>query len=224
VSDAGKGLDTATLARIFEPFFTTKPSGQGAGLGLSVVHGIVRSHGGAIIVTSKPAHGATFHLYFPATTEPAVSITTQPLAKQIIRGRNEHILFLDDEESLVYLAVRFLERHGYRVDGYTRAAEALAAFRADPQSYDLVITDYNMPMLSGMEVARQILSIQPDTLVVLASGYVRPAEIEQAQALGVREIILKPNTVEELVPVIQRLLSARASLRDKPSDPAVVIN
>jgi PAS domain S-box-containing protein len=224
VSDTGKGLDTATLARIFEPFFTTKPSGQGAGLGLSVVHGIVRSHGGAIIVESKPAHGSTFHLYFPATAEPAVAITTQPLVKQITRGRNEHILYLDDEESLVYLAVRFLERHGYRVDGYTRAAAALAAFRADPQSYDLVITDYNMPGMSGMEVARQILSIQPDTLVVLASGYVRPAEIEQAQALGVREIILKPNTVEELVPVVQRLLSGSASLRDKPSDPAVVIN
>jgi PAS domain S-box-containing protein len=224
VKDTGKGLEAATLERIFEPFFTTKPSGQGAGLGLSVVHGIVRSHGGAIIVDSKPAQGSTFHLYFPATTETADAVIKDPIPVQAASGRNEHILYLDDEEALVYLVVRFLERHGYRVDGYTRAAEALAAFRANPRTYDLVITDFNMPGMSGMEFAQQLLSIQPDALVALASGYVRPAEIEQARTLGVREIILKPNTVEEMIPVVQRLLATRMTMPAKPVDPSVVRN
>jgi len=209
VSDTGKGMDTTTLARIFEPFFTTKPPGQGVGLGLSVVHGIVRGHGGAIIVTSQIGKGSTFDLYFPASAEATAASVIEP-REQTVPGHGERILFLDDEEPLVFLAVRFLERLGYRVEGYTRAAEALAAFRANPHSYDLVITDYNMPGMSGMEVAQELLRVRPDAPIALASGYVRPAEIDYARTLGIREIILKPNTVEELAPVVQRLLAARA--------------
>ncbi len=208
VSDTGKGIDPAILGRIFEPFFTTKPAGQGTGLGLSVVHGIMRSHGGAVVVESEPGRGSTFHLYFPASTEPAAATVAAPPAADI-HGHGEHILYLDDEEPLVYLAVRFLERLGYRVTGYTRASEALDAFRADAQSFDLIITDFNMPGMSGMDVAQQLISIRPDAPVVLSSGYLRPAEIEKARSLGVREVILKPNTVEELGPLVQRLLSAR---------------
>jgi len=157
VSDTGTGMDAAILGRIFEPFFTTKPSGQGAGLGLSVVHGIVRSHGGAVIVESQLGIGSTFHVYFPECTEAAAPLLSAPPASKAIQGRGEHILYVDDEEALVFLAVRFLERYGYRVDGHTRAAEGVEAFRANPHSYDLVITDYNMPGMSGMEVAQQLI-------------------------------------------------------------------
>jgi PAS domain S-box-containing protein len=212
VSDTGKGMDAATLGRIFEPFFTTKAAGQGTGLGLSVVHGIVRSHGGAIVVESAPGLGSHFHLYFPASMQQADPTQIERAGAGEIRGCGEHILYLDDEEPLVYLAVRFLERRGYRVDGYTRAEEALAAFRANPRSYDLVITDYNMPGMSGMEVARELLRIRPAAPIALASGYVRPTEIEQARALGISEIILKPNTVEELGPVVARLLARQTPI------------
>jgi len=217
VSDSGSGIDAAILNRIFEPFFTTKPAGQGSGLGLSVVHGIVRSHGGAIGVESQPGHGTTFNIYFPACDDSAVS--TAGTTAISVRGSGERILFIDDEEPLVYLTVRFLERLGYRVDGYTQATEALASFAADPDGYDLAITDYNMPGMTGLEVAQRLLQIRPNATVVLASGYVRPQEIEQARALGIREIILKPNTVEELAPVVQRLLAERGQVPDAIAAP-----
>ena len=211
VSDDGTGMDAVTVGRIFEPFFTTKPPGQGTGLGLSVVHGIMRSHGGTTLVESHPGRGSMFHLYFPASAEQAVPTIPETLPSAELRGRGEHILYLDDEEPLVYLCVRLLERLGFRVTGHTRAAEALAAFRADPRDFDLIITDLNMPGMSGLDVARQLLSIDPDAAIVLASGYLRPAEVEYARSLGIREIILKPNTVEELGPVVTRLLSSRRS-------------
>jgi PAS domain S-box-containing protein len=211
VADSGKGMDTPTLSRIFEPFFTTKQAGQGAGLGLSVVHGIVRSHGGAIVVHSEPGKGTTFQVYFPAIEAEAAAICRDAPAVPSIMGRGECILYVDDEEPLVYLATRFLQRFGFRVEGYSSALNAVNAFRADPQRYDLVITDYNMPGMSGMDVARQVLQVRPDAPIVLASGYLRPNEIDQARALGIREVVFKPNTLEELGPLVQRLLSTLAN-------------
>jgi CheY-like chemotaxis protein len=204
-------MDTPTLSRIFEPFFTTKPAGQGAGLGLSVVHGIVRSHGGAIVVQSEPRTGTTFQVYFPAIAAEVDTVCRDAPAAPSIGGQGECILYIDDEEPLVYLATRFLERLGFRVEGYSSALDAVTAFRADPQRYDLVITDYNMPGMSGMDVARQVLQVRPDAPIVLASGYLRPTEIDQARALGIREVVFKPNTLEELGPLVQRLLSTLAN-------------
>jgi CheY-like chemotaxis protein len=212
VRDTGKGMSEEIAARIFEPFFTTKPPGQGTGLGLSVVHGIVRNHGGAVVVESEPGQGSTFHIYLPATDEEVTAVAAKPASPWECRGKGEHILYLDDEEPLVELAVHFLERLGYRVSGFTLAAEALARFRAAPYAFDLVITDLNMPGSSGMAVAKQLLKIRPDVPVVLASGYVRQSEIEDARALGIREVILKPNTVEEFGPVVQRLLTTRETI------------
>lgn len=211
VRDNGVGMDAATLERIYEPFFTTKPPGQGVGLGLPVVHGIIGAHGGAIAVESELGKGTTFHIYFPvdATTQVA-PMTVSTNIEDEARGNGERILFLDDEEPLVYLAVRHLERLGYRVDGHTQADEALVAFRADPRSYSLVITDYNMPGMSGMDVAEQLKQIDPNAKIVLASGYVRQAEIDRARSIGIREVILKPNTIEELGPVVRRLVAATA--------------
>jgi PAS domain S-box-containing protein len=210
ISDTGVGMDTATRARIFEPFFTTKAAGTGTGLGLSVVHGIVRSHGGAIVVESEPAHGTAFHVYLPASADLADSARSAAAAATSLPGHGEQILFIDDEASLAKLAVAHLERLGYRVEAFTQPAAALAAFRANPQRFDLVVTDYNMPEMSGIEVAQQLFLMRPDVAVALVTGYARQADLEQARALGIREIILKPFSVEEFRPIIRRLLAESA--------------
>jgi PAS domain S-box-containing protein len=204
VSDTGHGMDEATLQRIFDPFFTTKAPGLGTGLGLSVVHGIVSGYGGAIEVASTPRRGTTFDLYFPAATgrmEPA-------RAKQagVLRGEGQHILYLDDEEALVLLSTRLFERLGYRVSGYTKAPDALAAFRAAPDSFDIAVTDYSMPGASGLDVARDLLEVRADLPIVLASGYITDELQAHALQIGVRHLLYKPNTVEELCEVVHRLV------------------
>jgi CheY-like chemotaxis protein len=130
-----------------------------------------------------------------------------------LRGHGERILFVDDEEPLVSVSGRFLERLGYRVSGHTRPEDALAAFRDRPDAFDLVVTDYNMPSMSGMDVALVVMGLRPDVPVALASGYMRPAEIEHARALGIRATIAKPNSLEELGAIVQRLLHARHEQR-----------
>jgi len=208
VIDDGKGMDETTAARIFEPFYTTKAPGQGTGLGLAVVHGIVRSHGGGIVVTSEPGCGSRFDVYLPVSPEEAevAKPTANVSAPTQAQGHGEHILYVDDDEALVYLVERFLQRLGYRVSGYTLATDALAAFRADPHTFDLIITDSNMPGMSGLELARELLKVRADAAVVLTSGYLRTEEIEKARALGVMDVILKPNTIEELGPTLKRVL------------------
>lgn len=209
VSDTGKGMDAATLERIFEPFFTTKPPGMGTGLGLSIVHSIVRAHRGAVDVESHPGRGTTFRLYLPACPEsPPLPRAAKP-ASNIPRGHNERILYLDDEESLVQLVVRFLEKRGYRVTSFKQANEALAAFEADPSAFELVITDFNMPEASGISVARRILELRPGMPIILVSGFMPPEEVQQTKAIGVENILLKPFAVDELSALIQRLLAAR---------------
>ena len=197
----------ATLERIFEPFFTTKAPGKGTGLGLSMVHGIARGHGGAVLVDTDPRRGSTFTVLFPVCASAAAA--DPPAVPQALRGHGERILYLDDEASLVKLAGQFLERLGYRVDGYTSADEALAAFRLQPDAFDAVVTDYNMPGLSGMDVAVAVMTERPSMLVALASGYLRPSEAEHARALGIRTTIPKPYSLEELGAAVQRLIRTR---------------
>ena len=205
VHDTGKGIDKASLPRIFEPFFTTKPHGQGTGLGLSVVHGIVRNHHGAIRVDSELGLGATFCVYFPVTSEAAHELPPGT-PEMSYRGNGEHILYVDDDEPLVFLTKRFLERHGYRVTGHTSVDDALREFRSDPKAFDVVITDSNMPGTSGLDLAESLLEIYPTADIVLTSRYLTPEDVARASEIGVRDVILKPNTVEELVPLVQRLL------------------
>jgi PAS domain S-box-containing protein len=209
VEDTGHGMAPATIERIFEPFFTTKAPGKGTGLGLSMVHGIARGHGGTVLVESELRSGSTFRVLFPACADVATDEPELPAVPQELRGNGEWILYLDDEEPLVKLAVSFLERLGYRVNGYTRVDEALAAFRAQPDAFDLVVTDYNMPAMSGMDVALTVMSLRPSVIVALASGYLRPAEAEHAHGLGIGATIRKPYTLEDLGEVVQRLLHAR---------------
>jgi PAS domain S-box-containing protein len=207
VSDDGCGMDRATLDRVFDPFFTTKPVGKGTGLGLSIVHGIVSSHGGAVTAYSQPGHGTSFTLYFPAVERPA----NAPAPVVVIapeRGHQEHILYVDDEEGLVMLGTLFLQRLGYQVTGHVDASAALEDFRSRPDFFAAVVTDLSMPRMSGFELVRQLLAVRPDLPILLTSGYVRPEEEVLASQLGIRRIILKPSTVDDLAEALFEALHA----------------
>jgi len=218
VSDSGPGMDAAMLERIFEPFFTTKAPGEGTGLGLSVVHGIVHGHKGDIVVDSAPGEGTTFCIYLPAAEEAAevvdatVSGKAAEGAPALHRDSGQHIFYLDDEEALVFLVKRLLERRGYRVSGYVQQGEALAALRANPLAFDLVLTDYNMPGMSGLDVAREARSIRADLPVVIASGFLDETLRAEAAKVGVRDIIFKAIEIDEFCTAVQAVAaSAKAS-------------
>jgi len=206
VHDTGIGMDAATQERIFEPFFTTKPVGQGTGLGLSVVHGIMQAHEGQVQVHSAPGHGSTFTLLFALTqAQPA---TAAPTALPCItQGQGQRVMYVDDDEALVFLVKRVLTRKGYAVLTHADPRQAIAALRADPLQCDLLVTDYNMPGYSGLDLLRDVLALRPDLPVALASGYVTP-DIEQAAlAAGARALIHKPNDVEEMCATVRLLLA-----------------
>ena len=177
VSDDGNGMDAASMERIFEPFFTTKPMGEGTGLGLAVVRGIVQAHEGVIVAASAPGQGATFTIYLPVAGAEmgampdgsAISpVSTDAPTPGLDRAR--HIIYLDDDEALVFLVKRLLERRGYRVSAFGNQRAALDALRADPAAVDLMLTDYNMPGMSGLDVARVALTIHADLPVAIASA------------------------------------------------------
>ena len=205
VRDTGVGMTAQVVERVFEPFFTTKPRGQGTGLGLSVVHGIVRAHGAAIVIESGVGRGSTFRVYFPAIATPAP--TAPAIVSPVARGQGQHILYVDDEEPLVYLLTRILERLGYRVSGFTDPVRALTAFQSDPAAFHALVTDLSMPGLSGHDLAREVLKIRPTLPVVMTSGYVRGTDREQAIQNGVRELVLKPDTAQALGEILHRLLN-----------------
>ena len=204
VSDDGPGMDRTTRDRAFDPFFTTKEAGGGTGLGLSIVHGILQAHGGAAAIESRPGQGAKVHLYFPAA-EDAPSVAAGSVSEKEARIRTERLLFVDDDEALVFLANEMLGRLGYRVTAFDSPVEALEAFRADPDAFDGVISDISMPRMSGFALAAEILALRPAIPFVITSGYVRPEDEESAVRLGVRAVILKPNTVDEMAGTLDRI-------------------
>lgn len=208
VTDTGIGMDAATLERIFDPFFTTKAPGQGTGLGLSVVSGIIKSHNGVISVSSEPGKGSTFEIYFPAVDAGAKQPEKASAAGphfQPQSGEGARVLLVDDEQKLVALAERFLGGIGYQVRGFTSPVQALAAFRASPADFDLLVTDFNMPEVSGLDIAKEVLQRRPDLPVILASGYLTDELQAQSLELGIREVIYKPYSNEELAAVLARL-------------------
>ncbi len=210
VRDDGVGMAPETLAKIFEPFFTTRPPGAGTGLGLSVVHGIVQTHEGAITVESTWGKGTTFTVYLPPDPNHGASLS--PVKKPATEERNEgagrHILYLDDEEALVFLVKRLLRRRGYRVSGYSSQSEALAALNAAPDSFDMVVTDYNMPGMSGLDVACEVRALCPGLPVVIATGFVEEDLPRQAALAGVSEVIFKATEVDALCETLVRVLKA----------------
>jgi PAS domain S-box-containing protein len=207
IRDNGCGMDDATLAHIFDPFFTTKDVGKGTGLGLSVVHGIVQAHHGAIKVESAPGAGTMVRVYLPLAAASADIARREP-APRAAPGAGQRVLYVDDEFAMVQLVQRMLDRLGYRTSGFAVARDAVEAVRADPCGFDLVVTDYNMPGMSGLDVAREIRRISPKLPVVISAGYITDELRENASLAGVRNIVFKPNTVDELCQAIQHILSA----------------
>ncbi|MGA2053234.1 MAG: PAS domain S-box protein [Opitutales bacterium] len=205
VSDTGHGMNRATLERIFEPFFTTKEPGVGTGLGLAVVHGIMQDHDGVITVYSQPGEGTVFHLYFPAYSGEAAA--ADAAAPAILGGSGKRILYVDDEEILAQMGKKTLERLGYVVEAQTNVIAALAAVRAQPQAYDLVVTDQTMPEMTGTDLAKQLLQIRPDLPIILTTGYSANLTAERVHSLGIRELLMKPHTLQSLALAVQRALA-----------------
>jgi len=206
VKDSGAGIDPDTLRRIFEPFFTTKPVGEGTGLGLAVVHGIMRTHMGTVGVQSKLGKGSTFTLYFPSIDAPAQPVDIDVKGSAEVNGMGKHVMYVDDDQALVFLVERVLTRKGFKVTSFTDPHMAATALRADPQDYHLLVTDYNMPGYCGVDLLREAKVIRSGLPVALASGYVT-AEIEQSAITeGAQALIHKPNDVEELCEIVQRLI------------------
>ena len=203
VRDTGSGMERAVMARIFEPYFTTKDVGEGTGMGLATVHGIVSDHGGRIFVESTPGSGSVFRVLFPVLDNPAKD--SAAVASDSPRG-NERVLFVDDEEILVTVGVEMLKDLGYAADGTTRAAHALEIFQADPKRFDLVITDMTMPDMTGDQLAARILSHRDDIPIIICTGYSKRMSAERARALGIRAFLMKPVSVPELARTIRRVL------------------
>jgi CheY-like chemotaxis protein len=228
VRDTGCGMSAAVLERIFEPFFTTKPPGEGTGLGLAMVHGIVRSHDGAIVVESNPGAGTTFHLFFPdaatmafAGLDAGESPTAPHPASAGVRGRGERILVVDDEPTVLQVATAILERQGYDPQPFSRAPDALAAFAREPESYTAVVTDLTMPEMTGLQLAREILALSPDTPVIIASGYLEGDPMREAHESGVTRFIRKPFDLADFVAAIrgtQQTASQSSSDRPREAD------
>jgi signal transduction histidine kinase/CheY-like chemotaxis protein len=204
VSDTGVGIDKEIMDRIFDPFFTTKKYGEGTGLGLSVVYGIVKSYGGAITVESEVGKGTEFNVYLPLLTE--IEDKQEAKVEAPVPRGNERILFVDDEATLVQIATGALIGLGYEVVGRTSSLEALELFRTRPDSFDLVITDMTMPNMTGSELAQQLIRIRPDIPVILCTGFSEAMTQERATALGVREFIMKPIVQRQIAEAIRRAL------------------
>ena len=203
VSDTGIGMGPETKERVFEPFFTTKDVGEGTGLGLSVVHGIVMSHKGDITVESEPAKGTTFRVYLPVIKKGVTQITEK--VQQIPAG-HERILLVDDQEIVVSVMKRLLQRNGYEVTTSSSGVESLETFRAQPGNYDLVITDQIMPEMTGLKLAGELLNIRPDLPIILMSGFAEDVSGDSVKTRGIKEFILKPISADDLSKAVRRAM------------------
>ncbi len=208
IRDTGHGMDPGVKEQIFDPFFTTKDQGEGTGMGLAVVHGIIAGHGGSITVDSAPGRGATFTIHLPRCDSVAPS---EPPPEEPIRGGRERILLIEDEPFLASLWERMLQALGYEVTMRTRSPEALQVFRARPESFDLVITDQTMPHVTGEAVAREFLRIRPNVPIILCTGFSHTMTEEKAKAMGIRAYLMKPFGRRELSRAIRQVLDERAA-------------
>jgi signal transduction histidine kinase/CheY-like chemotaxis protein len=202
VRDTGIGMPSEHLDRIFDPFFTAKNSGEGTGLGLSVVHGIVKQHGGQISVESEPEHGSTFTVFFPKYRETHFAET---LADDKIPTGHERILLVDDEEPLCEMGEAILTRLGYHVTVRNSSRAALALLRLDPFQFDMIITDQTMPEMTGIELARQIMAMRPEMPVSLSTGFSHLVDAETAKQAGIKPFAMKPLTKGEIGRTVRKV-------------------
>ena len=208
VRDDGCGMDDETRARIFEPFYTTKPVGQGTGLGLAVAHGIVEAHSGAITVSSARGQGSTFELFLPLVDYESRPMPLEPVEAEPLRGAGQRVLYIDDDEVMALMVQGLLERLGYRATCVLDAQEAIAMVQREPASVDVVVTDFNMPNCTGLDVVRALARLRPDLPVVISSGYVSDDLRSSASELGVRAVMQKEHTLEELGALVHAALAA----------------
>lgn len=204
VADTGHGMDAKTLERIYEPFFTTKPVGKGTGLGLAVVHGIVRSHDGVITVESQPGQGTTFRLYLPAQMEDEFLAGMPPGTMPL--GQGQRILVVEDEAALATLYQRLLKALQYDSTSTNQPSEAIAWVREDPAQFDLVITDLTMPEMNGLEAARQIRALRADLPIIMATGYKATVTQKQLKEAGICELYEKPISMTTIAEALHRVL------------------
>jgi PAS domain S-box-containing protein len=203
IRDTGPGIEPAIMDRIFDPYFTTKPVGEGTGLGLAVVHGIVRTHGGAIHVESKPGKGTAFHVFLPRTVNmPQVKSADQ----ETLPAGRERILFIDDEKMIVHAFQSMLEKLGYQVTGKTSSLEALETFRTAPEEFDLIITDQTMPQMTGTALADAVMAKRLDIPIILCTGYSEVISETRAKSMGIKAYITKPVMIKELARMIRQVL------------------
>ncbi|MCP3889292.1 MAG: response regulator, partial [Desulfobulbaceae bacterium] len=204
ICDSGPGIAPEIKDKIFDPYFTTKETGKGTGMGLSIVHGIVKSYGGFISFYSELGEGTTFHVFLPVIEENLQSDETKTVA-QIPEGK-ERILFIDDEENLAEMGKNMLERLGYHVTVRNNSLEALETFQNQPDQFDLVITDQTMPGMTGADLARRMIQIRPETPIILCTGYSTIISEQKAKSIGIKEFALKPLFMKDIAVLIRKVL------------------
>jgi CheY-like chemotaxis protein len=211
VRDTGHGIDPAVICRIFDPFFTTKKQGEGTGMGLAVVHGIVKGCGGAISVETGLGAGAAFHIYFPKSYPVAAKDQTPCDIDTVETKRDVSILFVDDEPMITAMAEEMFTILGFSASCVTDSRDALDIFSANPEKFDVVVTDQTMPGLTGVELAKKLIALRPGLPVVLCTGYSEIVSAEIAKSMGVAEYLTKPVDFEKLKRIILRLTSNATS-------------
>jgi PAS domain S-box-containing protein len=205
VRDTGQGIEPQFMGRIFEPYFTTKDIGKGTGMGLSIVHGIVKSYGGDVTVESEAGIGTSFHVYLPLVEGDEDILETVKELGQLPTG-TERILFVDDEKGGIDAIQPMLEKLGYKVTARTSSIEALEAFRNNPQRFDLVITDMTMPNMTGKDLAKELMSIRPDVPIILCTGFSEKIDERRAEEMGIRAYVMKPIAMRQIANTIREVL------------------
>ena len=204
VADTGTGIDEKIQGKIFDPYFTTKEQGKGTGMGLSVIHGIVQSADGSIQMNSVPGKGTEFHVFLPVMIRSTEQQETQ--TKEQIQHGTESILLVDDEDVIAILEKEMLERLGYSVVSRTSSVEALEAFRANPDKFDMVITDLAMPNMTGDKLASELVKIRPDIPILLCTGFSQMIPEEKANTIGIQGILMKPIVMKDLSDKMREVL------------------
>ena len=211
VKDTGTGIPAEILGKVFDPYFTTKETGKGTGMGLAIVHGIVKNYQGFVTCSSEPGNGTVFHVFIPLLDDTPIQ---QSQGTDLIEFGNEHILFIDDELVLAEMVKNMLERLGYRVTLRTSSIEALTTFQNHPETFDLIITDQTMPGMTGSDLSRRILQIRPTMPIILCTGYSNLISEEKVRSLGIKELAMKPLAKRELAMLIRKVLREGTPVAD----------